>query len=334
MSMNSIPVELTNPGQVFACLGFLEASDLLCSDAKGGFDWNEGDETSFFIEVSGKKNPFESVLEFLAEANAKAVLPKKWRPNKDPQEVRQNETQKQRQKRLRELEKLEGWLEEQHISDQFPEGWPNTHTAMPVRISGTSGKSCILRHWADGSSRDRFKLYAGNRSALDITIAMLGHHDNASKGRSSKLQTKGLAQLWKERKADLIARPFHVTPPMGGSFNFDPRGAWTAIDAGYSPDTHSHKVVASPVVEILAAWGLENFRPNCDGRQASYAAWASILPPILARVALSGDLASVPQRRFIFDLGISGKNKVVTFSEETGRRGLDLMASFARPRHF
>ena len=49
---------------------------------------------------------------------------------------------------------------------------------------------------------------------------------------------------------------------MGGSFNFDPRGAWTAIDAGYSPNEHKHAVEASPVVEFLAAWGLEHARPD------------------------------------------------------------------------
>ena len=322
MTMTSIPVNLTNPGQVFACLGFLEASNFLCSDAKGGFNWNEIGDVSFCIEARSGKNPFESVLEFLAHADAKAVLPEKWRPKKDPREAKQNETQKQRQKRLREIEKLEGWLKEQHKSAQFPERWPDTHTAMPVRISGSSGKSFVLHHWADGSTRSNFKLYSGNRSALDISTAMLGEGNKAAKKRPGELQTKGIAQLWEEQKADLIERPFHVTAPMGGSFNFDPRGAWTAIDAGYSPDTQSHKVVSSPVVEILAAWGLENFRPNCYGRQVSYTVWASALPPILARVALSGGLAFLPQRNFTFDLGISGKNKVVTFSEEAS--GCDL----------
>ncbi len=33
MAESSIPVDLFNPGQVFACLGFLEAADVLCGDA-------------------------------------------------------------------------------------------------------------------------------------------------------------------------------------------------------------------------------------------------------------------------------------------------------------
>ena len=33
-----IPVDLFNPGQVFACLGFLEAADILVGDAEGGLE--------------------------------------------------------------------------------------------------------------------------------------------------------------------------------------------------------------------------------------------------------------------------------------------------------
>lgn len=36
MGKATIPVDLLNPGQVFACLGFLEAAETLCGPAKGG----------------------------------------------------------------------------------------------------------------------------------------------------------------------------------------------------------------------------------------------------------------------------------------------------------
>ncbi len=104
--------------------------------------------------------------------------------------------------------------------------------------------------------------------------------------------------------------------PMGGSFNFDPRGAWTAIDAGYSPNDQKHQVAASPVVEFLAAWGLEHARPVVsDDRQVRYAAWGVPLSPCLARVALIGAIPALPMHRFRFLLDSSGKNKIVTFAE-------------------
>lgn len=38
MTEASIPVDLLNPGQVFACIGFLEAADVLLGEAMGVFD--------------------------------------------------------------------------------------------------------------------------------------------------------------------------------------------------------------------------------------------------------------------------------------------------------
>jgi CRISPR-associated protein Csx14 len=135
--------------------------------------------------------------------------------------------------------------------------------------------------------------------------------------RPDNLKTKGVRQLWEENRAALIEAPFDILTPMGGSFNFDPRGSWTAIDAGYSPDSHQHLVQASPVVEFLAAWGLEHARPvELGDRQVRYAAWGINLPPMLARAALSVAITTVPLRVFQFRLDLSGKNKIVTFAHE------------------
>jgi len=74
-------------------------------------------------------------------------------------------------------------------------------------------------------------------------------------------------------------------------------------------------VEASPVVEFLAAWGLEHARPEEFGtRQVRYGVWGTLLPPILARAALTGAIPSLPMKHFRFELDLSGKNKVATFS--------------------
>ena len=80
MAEASIPVDLFNPGQVFACLGFLEAvrllqtsgrrqrqiADVLLGDAEGGFDWNDAADAKFILGASGERSPVEVVMEFLA----------------------------------------------------------------------------------------------------------------------------------------------------------------------------------------------------------------------------------------------------------------------------
>ena len=73
MAESSIPVDLFNPGQVFACLGFLEAADVLCGDAEGRFDWSDEAEGRFCLQDGLEtQNPFEAVLEFSSQGRGKS----------------------------------------------------------------------------------------------------------------------------------------------------------------------------------------------------------------------------------------------------------------------
>ena len=160
-------------------------------------------------------------------------------------------------------------------------------------------------HWADETGRNPFKLYSGNRSAFMIAGEMQ---------RLVRTLTKG------PRRNDLLRDPWNALVPMAGSFNFDPRGGWTATDTGFSPNRHSQaggNVLASPTVEIFAAIGLEHARPSEPAkRKVVYSAWERALPLPLARAALAGTFVAVPQHRFGFELSLAGKNKVVTFADQ------------------
>ncbi len=321
MAEAQIPVDLLNPGQVFACLGFMEAAEILLGDAAGGFDWADDANVRFALRAEGERNPFAAVLEFLAEAEPNRLtpigyhdpLPKKGEAGDDDDVEGDDDTDDVAS--ANQVPSLES-------SITFP-AKSGDQMALPIMFGGGNRPVVELDHWADGSSRESFKLYAGNRSALAIARAMLkGVRAKPSKKQTAarhlgNLTTNGVRQLWEKERAKLIEAPFDVLTPMGGSFNFDPRGAWTAIDAGYSPNKHKHAIKASPVVEFLAAWGLENARPvEFELRKIRYAAWGTNLPLILARAALAGALPVFPSRQFRFDLDLSGKNKVVTFAKE------------------
>jgi len=319
MSAHSIPVELLNPGQVFACLGFLEAADVLLGDAEGGFDWSDAGNVRFSLRAEGERNPFETVLEFLADTE-----PKRWGPigYKDPPPKKGKGDTDEDDESEEAVDSATTLNSDLDLSPTFP-AKEGDRMALPIRFGGGNRPVVALEHWVDGSSRGSFKLYAGNRSADRIARAMLnGVRKKATakqttSGQPGNLKTRGLAQLWELDRAALIDAPFDVLTPMGGSFNFDPRGAWTALDAGYSPNEHKHAIQASPVVEFLAAWGLEHARPDeFDVRQVRYAAWGVSLQPMLARAALAGGLTTVPLKQFRFELDLSGKNKVVTFAQE------------------
>lgn len=309
MSEASIPVDLFNPGQVFACLGFLEAADILLGDAEGRFDWSDDAAARFCLRVGVVANPFEIVLGYLAKVDLKECAPiggAEEKPQVDDQDT------------ALEDEGTAGSGDNVSIVDSYPNGKPD-RMSLVVRLTAERA-SVELGHWADGSTRNEFKLYAGNRSAFSIARAMLyGTREKPKKRQPiGEVKTKGVLALFGEQRAALSADPFGVLTLMGGSFNMDPRGAWTALDAGYSPNKHkSHGVGASPVVEFMAAWGLEHARPDeYETRQVRYHVWGDWLTPILARPILGGMPLSIPRRPFRFTLDLSGKNKVITFAQE------------------
>ena len=138
MGRREIPVDLRNPGQVFACLGFLEAAHVLCGPAEGGFAW-EGPER-FILEAEGAEDPVGVVLEFLAGANATAQAPFNS-----------------------ELRAKEPGVATAVRRDRFyPCPEPETPSALPIVLSDTFGRSIRIEHWADGSGqRDTVKFWAG-----------------------------------------------------------------------------------------------------------------------------------------------------------------------------
>jgi CRISPR-associated protein Csb3 len=280
MAQASIPVDLFNPGQVFACLGFLEAAEVLLGHAEGGFDWDGQPEPRFVLRADGQENPFHTVLEFLAKAQVQRLAPPDYTEEND-------------------LTPSDGPL---CRIDTFPGGKVDQKT-LPVRFVHAGRCLCLdLTHWCDGSSRDAFKLFAGQQRSASIASQML----------------KALRELWTQRWEELVGDPFGLLMPLGGSsFKLDARKSWTTIGAGYSPDDQKNAVAASPVVEILAALGLEHARPvRFEKGGVRYGVWKGLLPPVLARPALGGIRVGVPLRTFRFTLDKAGQNEVVTFAQE------------------
>ncbi len=299
MARASIPVDLFNPGQVFACMGFLEVADILLGPAEGGFDWTSRSQTFFEIRAAGDGNPFAAVLETLGTARLRCLVPRGYSTSPESNAVattkRQRETTPSRQQpnsRAGEPPVCE--------VDTFPAAKADSF-ALPLRLE-CGGGDVYITHWCDASSRNPFKLFAGQQRSAAIAQQMCS----------------AIRELWEGRREELVRDPLAVTTALGGSsFKFDARKAWTTIDAGYSPDEQAHAVEASPIVEILAAIGLEHARPDeFQTRRVRYGVWSGSLRPVLARAALGGVRVGVPIRIFRFTLDLAGKNKVVTFAQE------------------
>lgn len=82
---------------------------------------------------------------------------------------------------------------------------------------------------------------------------------------------------------------------LSGRFGFDPGAAWDALDTGFSPNAQNLDVASSPAVELLAAVGIQRFKPTMlPGRQTFiYALWPiPLAPPVAACAAAAAPITS------------------------------------------
>ncbi len=99
-------------------------------------------------------------------------------------------------------------------------------------------------------------------------------------------------------------------------FNLDPRSAWLALDLGYSPNEQRTKESATyPAVELLAAAGLQGFRP-CGSRREGfrYHLWLTPLPRVVARTASCRPWPGLPVAAYRFEIERRGQQKCFTLA--------------------
>ena len=224
MARAEIAVDLTNPGQVFACLGFVEAADKLLGEATGGFDWQNSQKVLFHLEVPSNTNPVERVLHFLSEARVTALATSNS----------ENRTDKWG---------IETVAEE---SGDFPYPDPSSPATLPACLMDRRGHRLVIDHWGDATyRRDNVKFWAGS-----------GGYPGAALARDA-------LDLVRERIMNFVDDPFSLATEQGSSFRFDWRRDYIPIDAGFSPNEHSNIVMQGyPLVELMAAIGLTNARPK------------------------------------------------------------------------
>ncbi|MCH8046380.1 MAG: hypothetical protein IID44_21945 [Planctomycetes bacterium] len=154
----------------------------------------------------------------------------------------------------------------------------------------------MLDWWLDGgdwtdSGHSPFKMWAGQQTAIGIV---------------EQLRTP-LSDLLTEGSADSC---LDLAIPLTGRFGFDPRSAWRAIDAGFSPNEQGIEVGTYPAVELLAAVGLQVCRPRVGKTwQYVYSTWSSPLPAHIAPAAALGKLPLSGRRDWAFRIVKRGSYK-------------------------
>lgn len=272
----SIQVDVTNPGQFFACCGLLELAHRLWPGVEG---WFARDGTLFVI------SHYDSIK--LTDLVSKLVGAE-WTgslSNELAQEREQLEKAKKagiitkgKENRRAELGKL------------LREG--------PVLV-GEPFK-LLLDWWQEDSNAP--KTWAGSQQVLRIGMAALGETARAFK-TSMPFEFKTVMRPAADTHANGARKPRrNNTEQKAEPFYFDSRHGSNALplDIGFSPNELGMESKAFPAVELLCLMGLQRCRPIATDTQKVYCyfPWEKPLPVTVLPAAVCGYLGQSVGFRF------------------------------------
>jgi CRISPR-associated protein Csx14 len=286
MAEATIPVDLRNPGQVFACLGLMEAAHVLLGpgEVNGGYAWADGASTArFTLAAPGDADPVRVVLDFLFQAHVEAVGYRDSVPFKSSWKLH--------------TRTITNDVANIPPSKPDKDGELKPNPMLPAAIVVTD-RELAISSWGETSAlgRDNLKFWAGS-AGMPGARFVVDAIDLVSDLRSADRQVA-------------YSDPFSVARRQSSSFNFDRRRIAPALDAGFSVDAQKGKVfaVGYPLVELLAAVGLQNARPErIDKLNYRYAVASSPLPLLFARAVLGAQTLGFPARTFRMRLGWPGQ---------------------------
>jgi CRISPR-associated protein Csb3 len=160
-------------------------------------------------------------------------------------------------------------------------------SVWPVRLS-VAGEVFVLDWWLDAFRErpSRLKCWAGQVTTQKLFADLLPLIDPGS----------GPCGLM-------------TAPAMSKSkFGVDPRSAWNALDFGFSPDIQKKDAATYPAVEMLAAIGLQGFRPKLERREGTFHLWTIPLPLVVARLAAVAAWDGLPRFDYQFSISKRGQS--------------------------
>ncbi len=286
----SIPVDVTNPGQFYACCGLLELATATDADASGWFDVDR-------FTIRAKHGPKEQIANWRIEVDMQRQMVMRLSRHRNSQS---------RLKRIAKIEKAaekmikcrKGELEK---ANKAISQAPRLHeraslnllkkTALepleaverPAAVWLRNGEQALRADWWRHGPSGEVKTWAGGQVTIGAVEAM----------HKAAVALLGEKEPFDEAAA-VAAKPFY----------FDCRSGGDAVDQGFSFDAMKNvTVLAYPVVEFLAFIGLNRFRPGGHERRVKrYATWSQPLPATLASAAAAGLLPAFIQQAYRFRL--------------------------------
>lgn len=263
-----IPVDLTNPGQFFACCGLLELADRLWPGAEGWF------ADSHFCISNAPEITLTSLLDSLRRSTVANTMA-------TSQQSRLDQLSSMSKKQRQETPGLE---DEKKALETL-------RREEPILLQG---QTPLRLDWFrdDHAGGSRFKTWAGQQSVLDITVTM---HDGM---KSARIESE--ATLWNIARG--IGLPFNFDSDLGG------QGSALDIGFSFDPLAGSEATrifgTCKPALELLCFIGLQRFRPRelAGQNRFVYAAWQSPLPLSVAAAAACQSIRIGDDPRYEFRL--------------------------------
>lgn len=259
-----IRLDVTNPGQFFACCGLLELAGRLYPQTTGRFNCS-GPDTSFQLAVPGL-GCAKKLFEHIAECEVVSTL--------STQEIARLRTLLNMKKSLltSEVEAEKARLSKKWGLERI--------TLKPFDL--------VIDWWLDeGSGSSTLKTWAGKQFVTDII------EGNLKSFRSEDFKARPISDLLSYETSD-GSLPFYFDAAIGGHSS--------SIDVGFSLDAVKMRGRIKPAIEFLAFVGIQRFRPSRSGDTFSYRTWNEDLPAILAAVASSGGITVAGMQTYTFPL--------------------------------
>jgi len=259
----SVNVDMTNPGQFFACCGLLELAHRLWPGVEGWFDVSKS-----VFAISSKDVP--ATLEHLKDELSKcdiSGLSEEERQERETLEAERRELKRQNQKLhddKEERRKALGVLAREGVI------WLGKPFDVALNWWQTDDNdTTVPKTWAG-----RQELHKIVRAAQDVLSRLDDPSNMFDYGCVMRMPSE---YRKKDSDGEKPVEPFY----------FDARRFAHALDAGFSLDVQEAETNAHPAVELLSLIGLQRFRPAAPDKWVfEYSAWlAPLSAPVAAAVA-------------------------------------------------
>lgn len=260
----AVDVDVTNPGQYFACCGLLELIDRIDPGSTGWFDT----AGMFNVAVSNRLLHPGEFLRLLADCGLCNTM---------------TEFELSQLKELRAKPKKVQSDSEQAEKKMLESLWRES----PLLLGAPFNMRLDWFH-DSRSGGSRFKTWAGQQSVIDIASAML---EPVSALAYDEVST-----------ANWLSHPSGHS--LTFNFDSDASSQGAALDVGFSLDPLGISSYARPLMELLCFVGMQRFRPLAvSGKnQYIYATWSAPLAPNVSAMVTAGVVNESVSDRFAFPL--------------------------------